>query len=148
MNPELLCHRHGKEVIHDASGGYWERGYLSELITLDTAEVFTESAADLLPADALIESVTARVTADITTATEWAVGDGDGYPERFSSPNSTLVEGTRSVGLDHHLSPGFSPQTGPVQSVAGRVRITLDVIPDAGSVRVVVFYQRFSAPTS
>lgn len=136
---------HGQDRIYDANGGYWERGYLSEEITLSTGGLTTNSSANLLPANSLIEAVTARVTTLITTTTNWAVGDAT-ISNRFASANATLAAGTTSVGLNHIDLTGTS---GPRQTSATTLRITCTGSnPGAGKIRVTVFYRRFVAPTS
>jgi lysophospholipase L1-like esterase len=57
---------HGESLVIDS---------VSEEITLATGATTTDSSANLLPAGALILSVTARVTTTITTAANWKVGD-------------------------------------------------------------------------
>jgi len=127
-----------------ADGGYWERGANSELISLSTSGTTTDSSADLLPADAVIEAVTARITASIAMATDWSLGDST-TAARFAAANSALADGTTSVGLAHVDQSGAS---GPRQTSAAKLRITTTGTPSAGAIRVTVYYRRFVAPTS
>lgn len=132
----------------DANGGSWTRGYASEEITLSTSGLTTDSSANLLPANSIIEAVTARVTTLITTTTNWAVGDTT-TSARFSSANATLAAGTTSVGLNHYKGAVSTDAAGPTQTSAAKVRITCTgANPGAGKIRVVVFYRTFVAPTS
>ena len=121
---------------------------ISESITLDTGALFTDSAADLLPANSVIRSVVARITTTITTSTDWALGDPTSSA-RFASPNATLAAGTTTVGLNHRQGSVATDALGPVQTAAAKLRITLTgANPGAGVVRVTVFYEEFTAPTS
>jgi len=116
----------------------------SELITLSTSGTTTDSSANLLPADSVIDSVTCRITTTITTATNWSVGDGT-IAARFAAANSTLTSGTTSVGLAHVDQTGTS---GPRQTSAAKLRITTTGTPGAGVIRCSVFATTFVAPTS
>ncbi len=133
--------------LYDANGGYWERGYSSEEITLSTGGATTDSAANLLPADAILESVTARITTTITTATDWKLGDAT-TAARFTAANATLVAGTTTVGLNHQKGGVATDAAGPTQAAAAKVRVTTTGTPGAGKIRVTVFYRKFIAPTS
>lgn len=151
MGFETEVTNEGRGRLYDGFGGYWERGCLSESIVLETTlspGVATESVGELLPADSIIEGVTARVSSTLVGATEWSVGDAVSST-RFTDTNSTIAAGTTVVGLNH-LSPeeGSPPVGGPKQVVAGKVLITTLTTPSAGVVRVSVYYSRFVAPTS
>ena len=138
----------GTTVQYEANGEQWIHGSTTEEITLDIGNPFTDSSTNLLPSNSIIEAVTARITTGITGAanpTEWAVGDAT-TPERFTSYDMVLTLGETQVGLNQ--ANGATGAAGPVQSSADVVRITLDQIPDAGAVRVTVFYRQFVAPTS
>jgi len=131
-----------------ANGAYSERGYAEELITLATGGLTTDSSANLLPANSIIQAVVCRVTTTITTATSWAVGDGT-TAARFSAANSTLTAGTTSVGLAHMAGNVSTTAAGPTQAAAAKLRITAaGSNPGAGAVRCGVFYTVFVAPTS
>lgn len=132
----------GIETVTDGFGGTVVRGSVSEEITLSTVALTTDSAANLLPADAVIESVTARITTTIANATNWAVGDPT-TAARFSAANVTLTANETSVGLDHVDQSGAA---GPKQTSAAKVRITCTGSqPDAGVVRVTVQYRQHTA---
>lgn len=121
---------------------------VSESITLSTSGLTTDSTADLLPANSIILAVTARVTMAITTTTDWALGDAM-TSNRFSAPNTTLAAGTTVVGVRHQQGSVTTDATGPVQTSAGKLRITCTgPNPGAGAVRVTVTYLELTPPTS
>lgn len=130
--------------VRTTEGAVWTRGVASELITLSTAGTTTDSSANLLPANSIIESVVARVTTTITTATDWKLGDAT-TPGRFTAANSTLTAGTTDVGLVHVDQAGAA---GPRQTTAAKVRVTTTGTPGAGVIRVTVFYRQFTPPAS
>lgn len=132
------------EVVKTANAATWTLGQISELITLSTSGSTTDSSANLLPANSIIEAVVARVTTTITTATDWKLGDAT-TAGRFSAPNSTLTAGTTQVGTVQADQTGAA---GPRQVAAVKLRITTTGTPGAGVIRVTVFYRSFSAPTS
>ena len=133
--------------LYDANGGYWERGYLSELLTLSTGGATTDTTANLLPADAVIEAVCARITTTITTATDWKLGDAT-TAARFTSANATLASGTTTVGLNHQKGAVATDAAGPTQIAAAKVRVTTTGTPGAGAIRITVFFSKWIAPTS
>lgn len=138
----------GNATQTTANGAQWVRGSVSENLTLSTSGLTTDTSANLLPANAIIEAVACRVTTTITTTTNWAVGDGT-TSNRFSAANATLTSGTTSVGLRHQQGSITTDATGPVQTSAAPVRITCTgANPGAGAIRITVFYSQFVAPTS
>lgn len=134
-------------VVEPVNGAYWQIGHISELITLSTSGTTTDSVANLLPANSIIYSVTARVTTTIATATDWKLGDPT-TAARFTAANATLVAGTTDVGLAHWAGAITTNATGPTQGAAAKVRITTTGTPSAGVVRVTVFFATPNAPTS
>jgi hypothetical protein len=120
---------------------------ISESMTLSTSGATTDSAANLLPANSIIEAVVARITTTITTATDWKLGDGT-TAGRFTAANATLTAGTTDYGFVHRTTGVASATTGMVQVAAAKLRITTTGTPGAGVVRVTVFYRPFVAPTS
>ena len=126
------------------AGGQWIHGQSSEEITLSTSGTTTDSAANLLPANAIIEAVIARITTTVTGASSWQLGDGT-TAARFAATNGTLAAGTTAVGLAHVDQSG---NAGPRQTSAAKVRVTTVGTPGAGKIRVTVFYRQFVAPTS
>lgn len=131
-------------IEKSANAAQWVHGQISELITLSTSGTTTDSAANLLPADSIIESVVARVTTTITTATDWKLGDAT-IAGRFSPANSTMTSGSTQVGTIQADQTGSS---GPRQVAAAKLRITTTGTPGAGIIRVTVYYRQFIAPTS
>ena len=129
-----------------ANAGKWIRGQISEEITLSTGGTTTDSAANLLPANSLIEAVVARVTETITTATDWKLGDAS-QAARFLAASSNLTAGDTEVGLAHR-QPSVADASGPVQSAAASLRVTTTGTPGAGKIRITVFYSQFIPPTS
>lgn len=132
------------QVVSATNGATWTRGYNTELITLSTSGTTTDSVANLLPADSIIEAVVARVTTTITTATDWKLGDAT-IAGRFSAVNAVMTSGSTQVGTVHVDQTGTS---GPRQTAAAKLRITTTGTPGAGVIRVTVFYRQFVAPTS
>jgi hypothetical protein len=130
--------------IYTANGAYWEHGSVSELLTIAAAAT-TDTSADLLPADSIIEAVVVRVTTVIPTAATFTVGDAT-TAARFAT-GVTVAATTTAVGLTHSDQTGAG---GPKQVSAAKVRITPNLTPGAatGVVRITVFYRRFVAPTS
>ena len=129
------------------NGADWIRGSASELLTLSTAGTTTDTTANLLPANAIIEAVVARVTTTITTATSWQLGDPT-TAGRFTNANSTMTSGTTDIGLKHQQGSVATDAAGPVQTAAAKVRVTTVGTPGAGAIRITVFYRQFVAPTS
>lgn len=134
----------GPISVNTANGAYWAHGSSSELLTLSTVGTTTDTSGNLLPANSIIESVVARVTTTITTATDWKLGDAT-TAGRFNPAVATLTSGTTAVGLTHVDQTGAA---GPIQSAAAKVRVTTTGTPGAGAIRITVFYRTFVAPTS
>ncbi len=130
-----------------ANGGQWIRGQISEEITLSLVGATTDSVADMLLANSIIEAVTARVTATIATATDWKLGDAV-QAARFLAATTDLVIGTTKVGLAHADPTVATANLGPVQSAAAKLRVTCTGTPTAGKIRITVFFRQFVAPTS
>ena len=131
--------------LFDSNGGSWERGYNREVVTLSTVALYTDSTADLLPANSLIEAVCFNVNTAITTATMWWGGDPTTFA-RFTDTQTGLTLGTAVVGMSHQDQP--APPRGRLQSSAAKVRVTFDAIPGAGVIEVIVWFSKFVAPTS
>lgn len=131
---------------YGGNAGYVEWGSVSENLTLSTGGTTTDTAANLLPADSYIESVTGRVTTTITTATDWKLGDAS-TAGRFCAAQSgaQLTAGATVVGLVHCDVTGAG---GPRQTAAAKVRVTTTGTPGAGAIRITSYYRTFVAPTS
>ena len=134
-------------IAKTANAAEWIHGSISELLTLSTAGTTTDTTANLLPANSIIEAVVARVTTTITTATSWQLGDPT-TAGRFTNANSTMTAGTTDIGLKHQQGSVATDAAGPVQTAAAKVRVTTVGTPGAGAVRITVFYRQFVAPTS
>lgn len=130
-----------------ANGGEWVRGSASELLTISTSGTTTDTTANLLPANSIIEAVVARVTTTITTATDWKLGDPTSAT-RFAAANSTMTAGATSIGILHWGGAVSTDALGPHQPAAAKVRVTTTGTPGAGAIRITVFYRTFVAPTS
>jgi hypothetical protein len=115
-------------------------------LTLSTSGTTTDTSANLLPANSIIDSVVARVTATITTATDWSLGDAN-VGTRFASANSTMTNGSTSVGINQWKGSVNADNNGPTQASAAKVRVTTTGTPGAGVIRITVFYRQFTAPT-
>lgn len=134
--------------LYTANGGVWTQGHISELITLNTAGLTTDSVADLLPANSIIEAIVYRITTTITTTTDFALGDPT-TSSRFTSPSAVLAAGTTGTGLNHWSGAITTLAAGPSQAAAAKLRITCTgANPGAGVMRVTVFYRTFTPPTS
>ncbi len=136
--------RAAKLTVVTANAGTWERGEISELLTLSTSGSTTDTTANLLPANSIIEAVVARVTTTITTATDWKLGDAT-IVGRFSAANATMTAGTTQVGLVH---VDLTTTSGPRQTSAAKLRVTTTGTPGAGAIRITVFFRTFVPPTS
>jgi hypothetical protein len=128
-----------------ANSATWQTGSASELLVLSTSTTFTDTAAQLLPANSIIEAVVARVQTTIVTATDWKLGDPTTVG-RFTAANSNLTAGTLESGPGLHVDQTGAP--GPRQVAAAKVRVTTTGTPSAGAVRITVFYRTFVAPAS
>jgi hypothetical protein len=115
-------------------------------LTLSTGGLTTDTAATFLPANSVIEAVTAYVTTTITTTTNWALGDA-GLATRFSAASTGLSAGSTVIGLNHRDTAATTP--GPVQAAAAALRVTCSgANPGAGAIRIFVFYKKYSAPSA
>lgn len=132
-----------------ANGAQRVHGQISEEITLSTVGTTTDSVANLLPANCIIESVEARVTQGITVATDWKLGDSV-QAARFLAAQSgaQLNAGATAGGFAHRDPTVATANLGPVQAGAAKLRITTTGTPAAGKIRVTVFYTQFVSPSS
>lgn len=133
--------------VTSANGAQITESVIEEEITLSTIGATTDSTANLLPANSEILGVVARVTAGITVATNWALGDAT-TAARFLAATTDLTATTTKIGLAHRQGGISTDATGPVQIAAAKLRITTTGTPGAGKVRVAVFYRQLVAPTA
>jgi hypothetical protein len=127
-------------------GGYNEIGLSTEEITLSTVAVTTDSTANLLPADAVILSVSTRVTDAITTCVNFSVGEAT-TAARFISASTGVGLGSTAKGI-LQWNPANADAAGPVQTADAKIRITCNANAGAGKIRVQVAFIRPAAPSS
>lgn len=141
---ELIEYTGGNIRQTTANGAGWISGQASESLVLSTGGTTTDTSANLLPAGAVIRAVVVRVTAAITVASAFSVGDAT-IAARFLANGTGLTIGSTGIGLAHVDQTGTS---GPRQTSAAKVRVTTTGTPSAGTVRITVFFDQFIAPTS
>lgn len=131
-------------ILKSANGALLTPTILSEEMTLATGATTTDSTANLLPANAIILQVVARVTTTITaSATGWSLGDGS-TAARFRANDTNLTAGSTGVGMAH-----LTGTVAFIQAAAAKLRITCaGGNPGAGKVRVSVLALVATAPTS
>jgi hypothetical protein len=118
-------------------------GTNTELMTLSTGGTTTDSTANLLPANSIIESVTGVVTTAITgSCTGWTLADGT-TAGRFAASNTTLTAGAASIGIVQWSGAVSTLAAGPSQPAADKVRIVCaGGAATTGAVRVTVTYRQ------
>jgi hypothetical protein len=120
--------------------------WISEDITLSTSGGTTDSTADLLPANSIILGIPYRIQTTITVATDMQMGDSTTSQRFLAQHNpSAMTAGTTGNALDHWLG---TAARFPGQKAAAKLRITLNGTPNAGVVRVVVYYILLAVPSS
>lgn len=130
------------------SNAFWKIGRSEEVVTIAAAN--NDSTSSLLPANSIIEAVTARILTTIsgTGVTTWHLADPT-TANRFTANNNTLIATTMDVGLLHKNPDGATPAAGPVQASPAKVRVAVGGSGAwAGSVRVTVFFSTFTGPAS
>jgi hypothetical protein len=134
-------------VQNTANAGQWVQGQISELLTIAAAAT-TDTTANLLPANSIIEAVIIRVVTIIPTAATFNVGDAT-TAARFAT-GIAVAANTTAVGLTHMSGASTTLANGPSQAAAAKIRITPNLTPGAatGVVRLTVFYRTFVPPTS
>lgn len=137
-------------LTESANGAQWIQGQASELLTISTVGLTTDTTANLLPADSIIEAVLVRITTTISGGgvATYSVGDPT-TSTRFRGASANLAAGAALVDIDHWSGAVASLAAGPSQASAAKVRITCaGGTPTAGVIRITVFYRQFVAPTS
>lgn len=115
-------------------------GWIEEEITLATDAATTDSSANLLPANSIIDFVFAKVTTTVATATNWALGDS-AVAARFLAATTDLGAGTEKVGMAHWHGVVSATNAGPTQASAAKLRVTTTGSQTtAGKIKVTVFY--------
>lgn len=135
------------ELVLDANGSRVTHFQTTELLTLSIAGTTTDTTANLLPANSIIDACVARITTTITTATSWQLGDPT-TAGRFTAANATMVAGTTDVGLLHMAGNVTTVAAGPTQAAAAKVRVTTVGTPGAGIIRITCTGRTFTPPTS
>ena len=123
-----------------SAGATWKRTSLTELITLSTAAAATDSTLDLLPANSIIRGVAWKVPTTFTVTTGFTLGS-TGSAARFQALTTAYTAGNSGIGLAHVDTTG-------AQVTAGKLRVTNSAAPGAGAIRVTVFADTFTVPTS
>jgi hypothetical protein len=134
-------------MLASANGQSYACSWNSELLTLSTSGTTTDTTANLLPANSVIEAVLARVTTTITTATSWQLGDPT-TAGRFTTANATMTSGTTDIGKVYMTTGIASATTGIYQTAAAKVRVTTVGTPGAGAIRISVLACVNTPPTS
>ena len=148
LNPVTKQYADAKHAAATANGSNATVQTASELLTLSTAGLTTDTTANLLPAGAIILAVTARITTTITTTTDWKLGDAT-VADRFTIANATKTSGTTTIGLNQWIATRTTAGMGPDQAAAAKVRVTCTGSnPGAGAIRITVWYVQLTAPTS
>lgn len=118
----------------------------SELITLSTVALTTDSTGNLLHANSLIDAVVCRQTTAITVSTNWGISDPT-TANRFAA--GVAIANTTLVGLAQNDPQGAGTANGPVQAAAAKLRITVTgANAGAGVVRCTVFGRTAVVPAS
>lgn len=112
--------------------------------TLSTIATTTDTGLSCLPANSIIDAVVYRITTTITTAASFTIGDAT-TAARFCSTQNTLTAGTTGICFVQADQTGAA---GPRQAAAAKVRVTTNVNPGAGVIRLIVYYHTWTAPTS
>jgi hypothetical protein len=114
------------------------------ITTLNTTATTTNTGQSCLPVNAIIDAVVYRITTSITTAANFQIGDST-TAGRFCSAQTTLTVGTTGICFAQADQTGAP---GPRQTSATSVRVTTNVNPGAGAIRLIVHYHTWTAPTS
>jgi hypothetical protein len=136
------------------NGSSWTFFKTTELVTLDhTTNAYTDSTANLLPANSIIDMVQGVVNTTIagSSCASWEFGDPT-TAGRFHAADSTLTAGEAVNGPVALTTGVASATTGIWQASAAKVRITVascgSTHVDSGKVRIVVYGRTFAPPTS
>jgi hypothetical protein len=112
--------------------------------TLSTGGTTTNTGLNCLPANSVIDAVVYRITTTITTASSFTIGDS-ATAGRFCASQSTLTAGTTGTCMVQWTSATAGTMG---QVSAASVRVTTNVNPGAGAIRLIVFYHTWTPPTS
>lgn len=117
--------------------------FIEEEITLSTGAATTDSTANLLPANSLIDAVFFHTSVAITTAVNFSLGDAT-TAARFASASTKIALDDKDVGI-LQWNPANVNAAGPVQTAAAKLRVTCNATPAAGKIKVSVLYRQFTA---
>ena len=109
--------------------------------TLATASTTTNTGLDCLPANAIIDAVVYRITATVTTAASFTIGDA-ATANRFCMTQSKLTAGATGICI------GQSGSNAAIQNAASEVRVTTNAAPGAGAIRLIVYYHTWTPPAN
>lgn len=112
--------------------------------TLATVSTITNTGLTCLPANSIIDAIVYRITTTITTAANFTIGDAT-IAARFCAAQSVLTVGTSGFCFAQADQTGTS---GPRQTSSVAIRITTNVNPGAGAIRLIVYYHSWTTPTS
>lgn len=129
-----------------ANGASWLPYVDTESITLSTVALVTDSSANLLHANSIIDAVVCRQTTAITVSTLWGLSDPT-TANRFAA--GIAIATPTIVGLFQWHPDGAAAANGPVQVAAAKLRITVTgANAGAGVVRCSVFGRTAVVPAS
>ena len=112
----------------------------SEVMTISTAGATTDSTEYLLPANSIIDIVTATVLTAIAGGGASSFGVGDASVAARFMTTIALTAGTTATGITHQLANTTAAGAGPGQAAAAKVRVTVaGGTPTSGVVRITVF---------
>lgn len=134
----------GGDVVGSDNGAMLVRGSASELVTLNTGGVETQTAADLVPANSELESITVHVDTAIAGATSFTVKPDGGDPLAIIGTATTAITGVAG-GSQHVLVPIGKPEA--MSATKRGITITANQTASAGKALVTVFYRRIAAPS-
>ena len=106
---------------------------------LATGSPTTNTGLDCLPANAIIDAVVYRITATITTAGSFTIGDA-AAANRFCATQSKLTAGATGICIAR------SGSSAAIQNAASAVRVTTNATPGAGAIRLIVYYHTWTPP--
>jgi hypothetical protein len=109
--------------------------------TLATASTTTNTGLNCLPPNAIIDAVVYRITATITTAASFTIGDA-GAPNRFCTTQSKITAGATGVCIAQ------SGSSAAIQNTASAVRVTTNAAPSSGTIRLIVYYHTWTPPAN
>lgn len=99
----------------------------------------TNTGLHCLPANAIIDAVVYRITATITTASNFTIGD-DATANRFCTAQSKLTAGSTGICIAQ------SGSSAAIQNAASAVRVTTNAAPGGGAIRLIVYYHTWTPP--